>query len=68
MNTLPATSVAVGVVQTSRHSGDRFAMEIVVVVLNKTGDSRPFILCAGGRECAASIPPRSIQTLTFATS
>jgi glucosylceramidase len=42
--------------------------EIVVVVLNKTVDSRPFILRVGGRECAASIPPRSIQTLTLAAS
>ncbi|OAM89538.1 glucosylceramidase [Termitidicoccus mucosus] len=42
--------------------------EIVVVVLNKTGEPRPFILRAGDRECAASIPPRSIQTLTLAAS
>jgi glucosylceramidase len=42
--------------------------EIVVMVLNKTEDSRPFILRAGDRECAASIPPRSIQTLTLAAS
>lgn len=37
--------------------------EIVIVVMNSSEDSRAFTLRIGGREYAASIPARAIQTL-----